>query len=284
MDYFVNIEHAPFYQWQAELLIESFKHHELDESLVVGLSLTNVEPRLEFCRNLYTHPRTSGLTNMGEVRGFDRLANLYSMANLLQTGNLKQPFLLIEPDSVLYSPVKMPVRDIPQIIFQVDPFFTKELVEENIPNYNKHKSTEDWVPLGNVMFFDKLPQEFFNRVIFLTEMLAFEQAKAGKEIWKRTDRAAWAIAITELVGRSVIEGKYTLEMSLADHEFQHNFVNYGRSPTPQFNKHLFQYAPPTCLSLGGDPLEVLAGLYEHLGTTSTQYVSGLARMCLDARK
>jgi hypothetical protein len=284
MDYFVNIEHTPYYQWQIELLIESFKQHKLEENLAVGLSFTSLAPKIEFCRNLFSHPRTLGSNNMGEVRGYDRLAGLYSIANLLRGEAVKQPFVMLEPDSVLNRPVTIPRKDVPHIVFQVDPFFTKELAEENIPSLGKHLSG-DWVALGNTVYFDHLPVEFFDRTIYLTEMLAYEQVMAGKEIWRHTDRVALSIGISELVGRAALEGQYTFDMSLSDHQVNNNFINYGgRGAFPYFSKSLFAYSPPTMLSLGGDPLDALAKLPTQLGTTSAQYVAGLAKICLDARK
>lgn len=284
MDYFVNIEHTPYYQWQIELLIESFKQHKLEENLAVGLSFTSLSPKAEFCRNLFSHPRIYGSNNMGEVRGFDRLAGLYSISNLLRSEIVKQPFVLMEPDSVLYKPVTVSRKEVPHILFQVDPFFTKELVEENIPNINKY-FVNDWVTLGNTAYFDHLPVEFFDRTIYLTELLAYEQARAGKDIWRYTDRAALAIGISELVGRAALEGQYTFDMSLSDHQITNNFINYGsRGAFPHFSKSMFAYSPPAMLSLGGDPLDALANLPTQLGTTSAQYVAGLAKICLDARK
>jgi hypothetical protein len=282
MDYFVNVENSPGQQWQAELLIESFKQQQLEESLVVGLSMTNIPPKGEFCRNLYSHCRIHSIANIGEVRGFDRLNWLYSMSNMLRSGSLKQPFVSIETNSVLFKPVAIDrQKEVPHVVFQVNPFFTLESVEEYIPTIKKHLKSADWVPLGSTIYFNNIPQGYFDRAVYLTEVLAYEQLRAGKEIWRHTDRVAWVINILEMMGRCVIEGRYDFEMTMMDHGQSHNFINYERGAPPHFSKSMFQFLPPAMLSFG-NPLDILAGLNEEVGTSSVQYVSDLAKYCLVA--
>ncbi len=284
MDYFVSLDNTPYYQWQAELLIESFKERGEEENLVVGLALASASPRPEFCRNLYSHRRTHSFPDMGRVRGYDRMNRLYAMANILRSGSLSQPFCSVEPDCVLHDPVRIENKDVPHVVFQVNPFFTLDHVRENIPNLDQYlPKGKNWVTLGGTMYFNNLPQSLFDRVIFLAEMLAYEQAKAGKEIWRHTDKVAWAINIMGMVGQAVVEGVYTLDMGLADHQLDHNFVNYERGAPPHFSKSMFSYKPPVMLSFG-DPIVAIADLPDRMGTTSARYISDLAKKCLQSRQ
>lgn len=284
MDYFVNVENSPYQQWQAELLIESFKKHQLEESLVVGLSLTKNEPKAEFCRNLYSHSRINSIVNIGEVRGFDRLNPLYSMSNMLRSGSLKQPFVSIEPNTVLFSPVVIErQKEVPHVVFQANPFFTLESVEEHIPTVKKYIKSADWVPLGSTVYFNNIPQGYFDQAVYLTEVLAYDQVRAGKEIWRHTDRVAWVINILEMMGRCMIEGRYDFEMTMMDHGMKSNFINYERGAPPYFSKTTYQFLPPAMLSFG-DPLDALANLNDQVGTSSVQYISELAKNCLAARQ
>ena len=38
MNYFVNSENHPYYHWQLELLIESFKYNKCEESLLITVA------------------------------------------------------------------------------------------------------------------------------------------------------------------------------------------------------------------------------------------------------
>jgi len=280
MDYFVSIENTPCQQWQAELLIESFKHHAIQNNLTVALALTEVPAKAEFCRNLYAHPRTHSMTNIGQSRGYTRLNSLYAMLNMLQTGLLKQPFALIESDDILYKPLD--IKNIACVVFQINPFFTLELVKSNIPNLDKYLPVnKNWPPLGNIVYFDNVPITYFEQMIILTEVLAYEQAKAGKEIWKHTDRAAMAINVINLLGVGKVQAEHSMEMSLLD-GYEHNFINYERGVVPHFSKSMYTYPTPLMLSLG-DPFDALSNLTEHVGTHVTQYVAQLAKKCLAER-
>lgn len=279
MDYFVCTHNTPFYHWQLELLLESFKHHNLSENLVISLLPAAQQPMAAFCRSLYAHPRLVSTADIGRIRGFGPLNYLYAISIALEKGTLKQPFMLVQPDSVLFVPPEVSDTKRTKIVVQGDLTFTHEAAKENIPNLQEYFSGK-WPAVGNIMYFDNVPLELFGRVMSLTEMLAYEQLKAGKdEIWPYTDRAAWSIILSKMVSGANIEISYTWEMPMVASGVRHNFISYGRGVPAHFVKSMFMFNPISF----GDPFEVLAKLPAVYRTEASGYISDLATKCLEKR-
>lgn len=284
MDYFVSAENTPYHQWQLELLIESFKSQDLDDSLVIALAESDVSPKPEFCRNLWNHERLFCHTNIGKTRGYNKLNELYSLVWVLENGTLKQPFAIIKPDMVLNKAIVMD-DDRPSVLFHPSPFFTSDYVEENTHNLQKYLPEnvdlgKNWIPLGDMICFNDVPVAVLERTIIATELLAFEQIRAGRnEVWKDTDKAAWALNLMDYVGYLVFRGEYRLTMNMLDPVGEANFVHYENGLPPVFSKYMFQYLPPNQLSLG-DPFLILS---EHAPTPAALRMSELAKKCLLAR-
>lgn len=272
MDYFVSANYEPFCQWQIELLIESFKKHNLQDNLVVSLTKLDEEVlHPDFNINLLSHTNTITHDNIGKTRGYSKLNDFYALMWALKDGLIKQPFMVIPVDSVLFSvPADMP--DYPCFQYQVDPFFTPELVVNNVGNIMGFKKDEEnWPSMGSIFCFNKFPVEFFEQGIELVESLVFRQLKENGKIWEYTERLAWNLMILNRVGDVPIRGIYDYESDMMSN-FPKNFIHYDRGFLPIFHKDMFPYEPPNYFSFG-NPFKVLG---DNSPTGAFKYMSDLA--------
>jgi len=266
MDYIVSAEDTPYYHWQLELLIESFKGHGQQDNLLIALAGSDAPRNPDFTRqNLSRHPRILTYDNIGRKRGYPYLNKPYAVATALKQGKIAQPFTVLDPDMVMYAP--MPVEQEP-LAFQVRPFFNLELVEENIPNIREHTARisgrpDNWFPLRSVYTFNGVPDELFSRAVSWAELLAFESSKAQMganrpvAYWRYLERAGWALAFLDYLGKMPYRATHTYEMSLLDHNTAHNFIHYTNGQPPSFSKHLFKFEPPAYLSAAPSPYDAL---------------------------
>jgi hypothetical protein len=288
MDYIVSAEDTPYYHWQLELLIQSFKRHGLEDNLLIALANRDVPRTPDFARLLSKHKRIMNHENMGRKRGYAYLNKPYAVTTALGKGELKAPFTVIEPDMLLYRPVQ-PENE--PISFQIKEHFSLGKVEEHV-NIKKHikdatfgKSDSLWLPVGSVYSFGDVPHDMFSRIVSWAEVLAFEsfkkesEKKKTVEYWKYLERAGWALGFLNYIGFTPYKGTHTYEMSLLDHNVHHNFIHYTNGMPPMFSKHMFKYEPPDYISGGITPFNAMlqetpttASLYMHQVVQS--YIAG----------
>lgn len=138
MDYFVSAEDTCYHHWQLELLIESFKLNNLQDSLVIGIAKNSEEKLVDFSHNLRKKSRIFTHENLGRAKDCLALNRSYGLYTAIANGLIKQPFTLIDPDMVLIKPVQSENN----IEFQVNSSFV----------------------LSSVMSFNSVPNEFFAKV------------------------------------------------------------------------------------------------------------------------
>jgi hypothetical protein len=261
MDYFVSINNNLQHFWQARLLLESFKYHNLQDSLSIA-----VADGPNFDSLLFKHQRIFKHQDMGVRNG------PYALHAALYNQSIHQPVTVITPDYLLYKPLNVEDTKDPHIVFQVDSDYTPSCATR----IEKYLPKRDWVPLGKIMYFNGLPTDIFERAAMLTEVLIAE------EIMEEPDRIAWTINIMDLLGYCKVSGEYNLEMDITDDQIEHNFINYKKGVPPFFSKTMFSYSSEIQLSLG-NPFEALAKLETVMGTKTSEYVAKLARNCLSKR-
>src|SRR5208283_4673566 len=135
MEYFVSAEDTSYHHWQLELLIESFKAHNLQEKLVIAVASNPEEKLIDFTANLKTTKRIFMHDNIGRKRGFLPLNRPYSLFAAVSQGLVKLPVTLIDPDMILTTPVPAPKENIQ---FQLNPLFSLTYVEQNHCHIQKH--------------------------------------------------------------------------------------------------------------------------------------------------
>lgn len=283
MDYFVSANYEPFHQWQIELLIESFKRNNRQDNLVVSLTKMDEEViHPDFSINILSHKRLIAHDNIGKIRGYNKLNDLYSLMWAIKDGHLKQPFMTMPVDSVLYSPPP-DAPDYPILSYQVDPFFAPELIQKNIGDVadilpasitdtTNPTKPESWPSIGDLFVCNKFPIEFFEQWIELTESLAFKQLRKNGKIWEFTDRLALNLLVHKLIGTVPLRGIYDYESDMLSN-FPKHIIHYDKGLLPIFHKDMFPYAPPNYFSFG-NPFAVLGG---NSPTAAFNYMSELAR-------
>ena len=285
MDYLVSSENTPFFQWQLELLIESFKSNNCEKELLVCLNESNQLMHPFYCRNINSHERLINFQNIGKSKGFVGLNHLYNISWAIQNNRIQQPFAFIPTDVVLKNKVNDHfLASYPQIVFTPDPFFTFEIAEKEAGNFwealdkNKLDYEEKWIPLGPVIFFNNLPIEWFDRSIAIAEKLVLQQILKKQPVWKHTTTLAMIINMIDFIGKISFYGDYELTMNMLQ-DYNCPFIHYEHGLPPVFNKHMFPFENPHYASLG-DPFEILK---ENAPTRNCHFISELAKISIDKR-
>ena len=275
MEYFVSTENSPYNNWQLELLIESFKHHNCEKDLLAIVAEEKNEFKPYPYYNIENHKKLYVRSNIGKEHGYEPLNALYGIIWAIENNQIQQPFIHIPIDVILSNP-KYDYNfesNYSEIVFKPNPFLTIEEVEKNVgPIWSclinsKEYYEENWVPVGPIMAFNNCQKEVFYRTISLIQILAVEQIVHKNKIWKHTDKLAWAINLADLNEKIVLKEDYSLSTSLLSFDTKTAFIDFEYGIPPIFNKKMFQYLPPEYISFG-NPYEVL----KDAGSTPNAYL------------
>lgn len=280
MEYFVTCESHPYYAWQLDLLIESFKNVGCQSDLLVSLSYTNAPAN--YGPNLATHARVNGFENIGSRRGCDQLNRIYNLLWSLQAEHIKQPLTYMQPDMVLRNPIVPEFTNLyPEFLFYPDPFFTFEQAEKEIGPFSKWLNKNyklQWIPMSDFFVINKIPIELFTFIIKRAELLAMYQLMEGRPIHEHTVRTAFATSFAEYVENIFCRGDYSLVSPMLDGT-NSPVISYEKGLLPEFHKLMFSYTAPAYVSFG-DPIKVLSELYP---TPNALYISKMATKNLQTR-
>ncbi len=277
MDYIVSAEDSPYYHWQLELLIESFKINNLQDNLLIVLAKFDGAKNPNFIKNLSKHTRILSVDNVGRTRGYPYLNKPYAVATAVNKGLIKQPFAVIDPDMILFTPLEVEQEP---LAFQLKPFFNLEIIKENIPDIGKYVK-DHWFPIGSIYNLNGAPNEIFTRIVSWAEMLAFNSYKLQSEVkqpiiyWRHLERVAWALGFLDYLGYLRYKGSYTYEVSLLDYATQYNFIHYTNGLPPVFSKHFFRFDG---LTAALSPFEVML---EQAPTPAALYLNKVVRSYLE---
>jgi hypothetical protein len=286
MNYFVSlINNSPAYQWQMELLIESFKKHHIEDNLYIAIAPEEFPYHYENNFNILRHQKIYGYENIGKKRGYEPLNSLYFLSWSISSGKIKQPFTLLQPDMILYEPFEPSLAGgYAEVLFMPDHEFSFEEAAEIGPFwewFSKSKDfyQENWTPIGSLMAFSEMPQDFFYNVVLYAEKLLIMQVSNNKKVWKYTIKLAWVLAFAEYAGKFVCRGDYSLVMPLLG-SGNSPFICYDKGIPPYFHNSMYISLPPDYFALG-NPIETLSKL---AFSPNTYYVSQIAQDCLNKRK
>jgi hypothetical protein len=246
MNYYVSIENTYYHHWQLELLIESFKYHNIQDKLFVGIAEGDGLFDKDYLKNLQSHPNKMCHENYGDEIG-RKDVNLYcSLLSALEFSFLAPPVTLIHADMVLVKPLETPKDD---IIFSVDDSFDhlRTEVEEytNIPA---------WLPVGGVLTFNKDPIPLLNTIIARSQQV--------KHI-----KSAVMLGLYEHIYDNEVDG-LPIETNLLHNEVESNFIHYNKGVPPHFSKRHYNVG-----SILGNPKGPFAALSELNSTTNLRYVN-----------
>lgn len=285
MDFFVSADLTPQNQWQLELMIESFKTIGLEDKLLVCVASEN-DPKIlpEFSSNMRGHARTLVHRNIGAARGFEPLNKLYAVSFAMKDKVLSEKFVMLDLDTIIFSNP----QDVQEQVFcrfQIDPYFTPELIEEKTGVKEhfgvdpKDLPSDKWPSAYGSMVFGGFPSEFFDETINLCERYVFNQIKSGKTPWSESVTAAINMQLHKYVGKYSAIGTYELDCDLFSNHPK-NFINYRNGYMPVFSKSMFEFKPPSYFSFG-NPFKVLS---EYSPTMAFMRASNVAKSYLERTK
>jgi len=273
MDYLVIIENSPYFHWQAELLIESFKMKNLEDKLAIGIVDNKLKQKQQFnhTRNLINHKRTFSFkerTTHSSPSNFP-----YGAYLAVQEKFVEQPFVLLHADTVLLHPIKVEETN---ITFSRDDVALKDIIENtDFETYfdlilkRRKIPTLNIPPVGSVCQFNDVQPLFFEQMIMWADFLT---NKWSKENWKYINKSALVLTCADFLGILTIQGK-NYEIPLMAHFGKHNFIHYSKGLPPKFHKSMFTYNPTKIVfSNTNNPFQVLL---ENNPTTTTNYVQNV---------
>ena len=285
MEYFVSTDQRAYHDWQIELMIESFKAQGLENKLIITAAETN-EQRYNNIHNIFGHAKYFRHANIGMQRGFSKLNELYSLAWCVDNRKINYPICIMQPHVVFFDKnytINFPDEQ-PSLNVAIDPFFTFELANQkagdfwkkqvNTMNYYK----DNWLPIGSIMFINNMSIDFINRTIAVAEYLIVEQIINKIPVWEETIKLAWTINTIDFLGKVNINASYNYTSSMNNGNIT-PFIDYNHGLPPNFNKSMFAYAPPACMSFG-DPIEVLLNCHS---SPNSDYMSKLSNRLIGSR-
>lgn len=250
MHYFVSAENIAYHHWQLELLIESFKMHNIQDSLTIGLAENN-QPIYTEAKNLRRHKNVFVHDNIGREKGCPSFNRIYGLYVALTKNLIKPPITIIHPDTILIKPFEPNVID---VVFQMDPEFTvdKSRSEDFVKTVREAKNIKEelWLPLGDTICLEKIPDQFIKRVLEFADYFSKTQPN-----WPDSEKTAWALTLLEYYGHLTYYGTVNIENNLLDNDLK-KLIHYKRGLPPYFHKNMFRFEPPSVFGMG-DPYEVL---------------------------
>lgn len=284
MEYFVNSEQKAYDDWQIDLLIESFKRHGIDEKLTIACSETNGQ-RYNELYNLAFHKNYFLYQSIGMKRGFLNLDQLYSLAWCMQNQKIGSRICVIKPCVLLKNKdFDLKIPDVETVSVSIDPFFTFDNAKNMTGNFWENSTNDkefykrNWIPIGNVIFLNKIPYDFVLRTITIAENLIVNQIINKIPVWEETIKLAWVLNTIDYLGRINIFASYDYTSSMSD--FGVNpFIDYQSGIPPVFNRSMFTFTPPVNMAFG-DPIEVLSNCKI---SPNSAYMSELANSLIARR-
>lgn len=246
MNYYVSIENTYYHHWQVELLIESFKYHNLQNKLFIGVSEGDGLFDKDYLKNIQSHPQILLHENYGEEIGRKDVNPYCSLFSALQSGFVTLPVTLLHVDMVLAKPLNSFQED---IVFSVDDSFDYLQVE-----VAKYADISNWLPVGGVLVFNKDPIPLLETIIARSQQV--------KDI-----RTAVLLGLYEHINNYSITGM-PIETNLLHNEVESNFIHYNKGVPPDFSKRHYNVG-----SILGNPKGPFPALSEMNSTTNLRYIN-----------
>jgi hypothetical protein len=235
IDYFVSIENCQFFRWQIELLYESMKPYGLEKNLVIGCANLENKP-LRFPKVFYHE-------NVGRSNNYLPLNKTFALWTALENNLLKQPFVVIDPDMIMNSP--MIELDVSYA------HFCTYLAYENLLSFGYDGfgiKKEDWCAGGVVYYFNNCDNSILKNIHKdLFRLLATYNNKGlknGLDYWQR-EMVAFAIALSRIKAEAI--GNLQSYLNSKD-SGNFSFIHYCNGLQPFFNKRTHNNMRPFSIS------------------------------------
>ena len=223
MNYFTSIKNNYYFSWQIELLIESFKKHNIEDQLFISLDNNEI---LDNCKNLKNHKNI--------IVGNDYGGELNKPCRLLEAieSNLVEfPVALIHPDMVLKRPLNKFADDIICSVSIDEDDDELLVIKKEVSNDDSYS----FLPIGNITVFNnsntlgflKSLIEYYN---FSSELPNIEKIALLKTLYVYYDQLSIKLE--------------PMEVAPFHNNFESNFIHYKYGVPPAFMKHKFEETNP----------------------------------------
>lgn len=254
MQYFTSIDNTPYYHWQAELLIESFRMLEMEDQLWIGIANPQSHALPEYTINLQSHPNKFFFD---VYDGHPALGRIYATALALKHNTLKQPFTLLDVDMALLKPIEE--NNEKDIVFHTaeEDERLKEVLRPKInkllKEYRIEKDSIGWMPVGHTVVFNNVDETLFFRALLWGEKIVQEE---GDDL--DVERAAWIMAFHDFLFKYNY-GSSFYELALLHNDVDAPLIHYQHGLPPDFVKRNFTFEGGAIgfLAAGGSPFNAI---------------------------
>jgi len=259
MKYLLSIENNYFHRWQTELLIESFKYHNIQDDLFIFIANKDNLTTNNYTKNILSHKNK--FFHKGDKDVY--LNKINCLKHVVKDGIISLPFCVMHPDMVIQSPINNDLNK--DISFSYDPtkdeFYNK--IEKEI--IKKIDYIPKFVPFGNVIVFNNINLDFLNN-------LCYNYTNYSKSDLYLSRRYSWIYTLIQN-SYGLLEESFSIdikeyEQTLLHHNLNNNFIHYQHGLGHEWNKHQFK-RPDVLLGTSG-PYESF--LKSEVSTSSTDYL------------
>lgn len=259
MNYLLIVDGSYYHRWQAELCIESFKYHNLEDNLFLYYGKFNSS---SYLKNISNHKNKVFYKSSGDYF-YDKLFILK------QFSENNKSICLLHPDMLLQNPISLYEEN---IITSYNPEtlkIDKQLIVNEIKDIiKKTDSYPELIPVGDVLIFNQLPEIFFNSLI-------------DNYIKKRIKKTCFLQSILKAYYGYFNNTRYTVKVDALEQTLMHdginnNFIHYQHGFAPNWSKNHYKNENFS-LNNSQNPFDVL---YEYNLNSSVNYMLKLVERYL----
>ena len=254
MQYFTSIDNTPYFHWQTELLIESFRMKGMQDDLYIGIGNPQAHGLPKLTTNLRSHPNKFFFE---AYSGHPALSRIYAATLAVMNGAIEAPFALIDCDTVLLKPLEgSPEADITFHMAEEDETLKTALepkIRQLCKDYKINRDAIGWLPVGHTIVFNKIEETMLFRALQWGERIVQEE---GDDL--DVERAAWIMAFHDYLLKSKLDARF-YEATLLHHNIEASLIHYDHGLPPDFVKKNFTYKDGAIgfLAAGGDPYNAI---------------------------
>ncbi len=225
--------------WKIELLIESFKIVNLEDSLIVGISKStaNLYPK-----NLLEHKHKIEIKNSSNSC-FDRFTLL---KKVMESGLLEETFTLIHSDTLFVKPIPNILNDCSMLVFE-------NKKSEVCKQWWESNQNVPWMELGGNMILHKFP------IAAIDSAISFAVSQNNIV---NIEPIIWNFIVNLF---KIITTPHSFTMGVKE-PIDASFIHYNESFLPYFDKREFDDRIGVRFSEEGNPINALKSIPSTVGT------------------
>lgn len=275
MQYFVSIENTPYFHWQVDLLIESFKMANLEDKLVISVANNQDNFRFKtYGKNLDVHQPSFSHDNFGKELGYLPLNKIRAIAAAMEHKILAQPFAVIHSDMVLREPIKVDGKSTFYFDTCVEPdaetkwTVLEPRITQIIQNFGlTREAAAKWLPLGDILVFQAMPENFVYRWLERTMEIVREKHVTAFS----PEKDGLILALYDFLGRNLFYQGKPFQSNLLERNAS-NFIHFKHGIPPVFNKRNYLHLGSGLA--GDDPLDIILS---HNPTPNTDWLQKVVK-------